>query len=168
MPQQTTCPHSSTSCLLPDQSLKLQNNLSTETSFLQRLTCTSRHKILHLPHFLSPNATAASLHSLNTLLHFVCVSFLNSHLAAYMTDICTSRSTNFTSLNCHLHMATEEQCHLFTLLCILSYNELHYLTNLLFFIKKRSTDLAQKYMPHMTHSHQYHMIQLEWPLSLNQ
>lgn len=47
-------------------------------------------------------------------------------------------------------MATEEQCHLFTLLCILSYNELHYLTNLLFFIKKRSTDLAQKHMPHMT------------------
>lgn len=65
-------------------------------------------------------------------------------------------------------MATEEQCHLFTLLCILSYNELHYLTNLLFFIKKRSTDLAQRHMPHMTHSHQYHMIQLEWPLSLSQ
>lgn len=65
-------------------------------------------------------------------------------------------------------MATEEQCHLFTLLCILNYNELHYLTNLLFFIKKRPTDLAQKHMPHMTHSHQYHMIHSEWALSLSQ
>lgn len=65
-------------------------------------------------------------------------------------------------------MATEEQRHLFTLLCILSYNGLHYLTNLLFFIKKCSTDLTQKHMPHMTHSHQYHMIHFEWTLSLSQ
>lgn len=104
---------------------------------------------------------------LNRLLRFVCGSFLNSYLATYIHD----RLLYTLLYKFHvpyLSYAYEEQCHLLTLLCILSYNELHYLTNLLFFIKKCSTYLAQKHMPHMTHSHQYHMIHFERALSLSQ
>lgn len=62
LPDQTSHPYSSTSCLLPDQSLKLPNNLFIGTSFLQRLTCVPRHIFLFLSRVSSPNATAASFH----------------------------------------------------------------------------------------------------------
>lgn len=46
--------------------------------------------------------------------------------------------------------------------------QLIYLTNLLFFIKKCSTDSAQKHMPHTLHSHQYYVTHFEWVMSLSQ
>ena len=120
-------------------------------------------------HFSSPNATAAAFH-LSTHYFMLSVAHFQTAISQHtlMTDFCTSFSRSCTSLDCYMHVTIEEQYHLFTLPCMLSYNEFNYPTNLLFFNRKRSTDLAQKHMPRISHSHQYYGIHFEWVMSSSQ
>lgn len=149
LPNQTSHPYSSTSCLLLTRVWNYQITSSYELVFSKGWLVPPGTYFcsFHTFHVLMPQLLLSI--PLNTLLHSVCGSFPNSCITTYiMTDFCTSFSRSCASLNCYMHMIIEEQCRLFTLLCMLSHNEFNYLTNLLFFIKKRSTDSAQKHMPH--------------------